>query len=85
MKDLIEDKNGLNVLVEQKNIECKSRIFCDKIEYMHNRGKFMNRPIFDHHLMFWFGKDLVFKVWLLQNKEYKDINEALKDVGIMII
>lgn len=84
MKDTIKNKNGLNVLIEQKNTECKSKIFCDWIDYMHDRGKFMGRPIFDHHLMFWLGKKLVFKVWLRQDKEYRNINEALKDVGIKV-
>lgn len=85
MKNIIENKGGLNVLIEQKNTECKSQIFCNKVEYMQDRGKFRGKPIFDHHLMFWDKKKLVFKIWLKQNKEYKGIKEALKDVGVMIL
>lgn len=81
-KDIIQDKAGLNVLINHKNIEMKSKIFCDRIEYLHNKIKFGGKPALDNHLMFWLGKELVFKVWLKQNKEYKNINEALKDVGI---
>ncbi len=81
-KDIIESKTGLNVLISHKNTEMKSKIFCDRIEYIHDKGIFEGKPVFDNHLMFWLGKELVFKVWLKQNKRYKDLNESLKDVGI---
>lgn len=84
MKDIIESRNGLNVLIKHKGINEDSRIFCDKIEYMHDRkGK-----IFDHHLMFWLKDELVFKIWLpneSKDKQFKDINEALKNCGIRVI
>ncbi|PIN86699.1 hypothetical protein COV19_03420 [Candidatus Woesearchaeota archaeon CG10_big_fil_rev_8_21_14_0_10_44_13] len=84
MKDMIRNKRLLNALIRHKNIGERSRIFCDWIEYMHDRRKFMGKPVFDHHLMFWSKGELVFKVWLKQNREYKNINEALKDVGIEV-
>lgn len=84
MKDLIESKNGLNVLIKHKGIVEDSRIFCDTIEYMHDRkGK-----IFDHHLMFWAKDELVFKIWLpneAKDRTFKNINEALKSCGIRVI
>lgn len=44
-------KNKIKVqdaLIKHKSISENSRIFCDKIEYIHDRkGDF-----FDHHLMF---------------------------------
>lgn len=73
-----------HVFVEQKNTGERSMIFCDTVEYMHDRGTFMGHPTFDHHLMFWLGKKLVFKVWLRQDREYKNINEALEDVGMAV-
>lgn len=85
MKDLIENKNGINILLKHnKDIE-PSRIFCDRIEYMHDKQKFEGKSVLDHHLMFYLGKKLVFKVWLKQNREYKNIEEALKDVGILVV
>ena len=84
MKDMIRKKRLLNVLIRHKNTEERSRIFCDWIEYVHSKGNFMGKPIFDHHLMFWSKGELVFKVWLKQDKRYKNINEALEDVGIEV-
>ncbi|MCX6706713.1 MAG: hypothetical protein NT001_01070 [Candidatus Woesearchaeota archaeon] len=81
MKNTIKRKRGF---IGHKNTEEQSRIFCDRIEYVHDRGKFMGKPVFDHHLMFWNKGKLIFKVWLKHNKEYKNINEALKDVGIEV-
>lgn len=92
MKDKIENKEGLNVVLKHKGVSENSRIFCDKIEYLHERG---NReylkgdcmPFFDHHLMFYNKKDLIFKVWLPngdKDKEFKDIYEAIKSVGIKV-
>ena len=36
----------------------------------------------ENHLMFRFKKELIFKVWL--KKDYKDVKEAMKDVGIRL-
>lgn len=89
MKDIIKDKHGLTVWLEHKKGTVQdSLINCDRIEYMHDRGTFKGRPVFDHHLMFYNEGNLLFKVWLpnnVNNKEFKDINEALKSVGIKVI
>jgi hypothetical protein len=63
-----------------------SIIFCDRIEYWHDRGEdaYFGKT-FDHHLMFWKGKELIFKVYLpneQKHKDFKDIFEALKSCGI---
>ena len=93
-KDRIYNKDGLNVLIKHKGVNEPSRIFCDEIVYIHNRGIFQEPiskikcKIFDHHLMFWKNRKLIFKVWLRnnpRNKEYHNINLALKDIGVMII
>ena len=69
--------------IVHKNIDEPSLIFADKVEYIANKqGDF-----FDHHLMFYSGKELIFKVYLpngLKNKPYKGIKEACEDVGICI-
>lgn len=83
MKDTIENKQGIQVLIEQKNTTEKSRIFCDRIEYIHNKQE----DSFDHHLMFYEKGSLIFKVWLRNNqedKEYRDIYAALGDVGMKV-
>lgn len=85
-KDLIKSPD-CNCLIEHKGTEPgeSSIIFCDKIEYMHDRGKMGFSEIFDHHLMFWLGKKLVFKVYLPNSesdKEFKDIFEAMKSCEI---
>ncbi|HLC31700.1 MAG TPA: hypothetical protein VJK51_03455 [Candidatus Nanoarchaeia archaeon] len=81
--------NGrFDVLIQQINVEEPSRLFnCNKIEYIHDR----DGDFFDHHLMFYRkeGKkyQLLFKVWLRnspKDKKYKDIKEAMKDVGISL-
>lgn len=84
MKDTIRNNRLLNALIRHRNTEERSRIFCDWIEYVHDRRKFMGRPMFDHHLMFWSKGELVFKVWLRHGKKYRDINDALEDVGIEV-
>jgi hypothetical protein len=81
-KDLVEVKE-LMVLVKQKNTMESSLIFCDKVEYLHYKEK----GIFDHHIMIYKKGDLIFKVWLpneSKDKEFKDIHEALKSVGMQI-
>ncbi len=83
MIDVIKSKEGLNVLIDHKGVTQRSRIFCDKIEYIHDR----NNNVFDHHLMFWNKGGLIFKVWLpneKKDKEFKDIYEALRSVGISV-
>jgi hypothetical protein len=70
-----------DALIKHKNISEKSRIFCDKIEYIHNRKE----DFFDHHLMFYLNGRLVFKIWLPnspKDKIYKNIKESLKSVGV---
>jgi len=73
-----------------ENTDQPSYLFCDKIEYLHNRGFHKEfGKTFDHHLMFYRKKDrLIFKVWLkndTKDKEYKNIREALKSVGLEIL
>ncbi|MBS3099290.1 hypothetical protein J4462_03700 [Candidatus Pacearchaeota archaeon] len=82
-KDVIEGE--FDVLIKQKNTEEKSRLFnCDKIEYLHSKqGDF-----FDHHIMIYRGKKLIFKVWLpnsAKDKEFKSLKEALESVDIELI
>jgi hypothetical protein len=77
-------KGKFDVLIEHKNIEEPSRLFdCDRIEYLsHKVGEH-----FDHHLMFFRGNKLIYKVWLRnkpEDKPYKNIEEAMKDVGISL-
>lgn len=80
-------KNKIKVqaaVIETKNTSERSRIFCDEIEYLHSKEK----DRFDHHLMFYYKGRLVFKVWLPnepKDKEFKDVNEALKSVSIRIL
>ena len=80
--DVIQGK--FDVLIKHKNTEEASRLFdCDKVEYIQDR----KRGLFDHHLMFYRKGKLVFKVWLKnssKDKEYKNIENALKDVGISL-
>lgn len=88
MKDAIKDKNGLDVLIMHKGVREKSKIFCDKIVYIHDRGMFEGRPVFDHHLMFWNKGMLVFKIWLPnegKDKEFNDIYKALESVKINVL
>ena len=78
-------KNIHPVWIEGKNTEKgnPNLIVADSVEYIANKkGRF-----FDHHLMFYKKKQLVFKVWLKnspKDKPYKDIKHALKDVGIKV-
>src|SRR3989339_144178 len=74
------------VKVKQPNTEQQSYLWCDKIEYVHDHDQFP-RGYFDHHLMIWKNRDLVFKVWLPNednDKEFKDVHEALKSVGMEV-
>ena len=87
-KDVLEGK--FDILISQKNTEQTNRLFnCTRIEYWHDRDfhkKF--GKTFDHHLMFYNGKKLIFKVWLKnsqKDKEFKNVKEALESVGMKII
>ena len=94
-----KEKQGLDVLMYHKGVDQPSRIFCDRIEYIHYKeGKILH-----HHLLFWNKGGLAFKIWLKngpKNKAYNDVysvlkngpkNKArgiykvLKDVGIEVI
>lgn len=87
IKDIFEvDKTKSEFMIiniKQKNTTEASKLFCDKIEYLHLKdGKF-----FDHHLMFYLRKNLIFKIWLPnepQDKEFMGAKEALESVGIKV-
>ena len=67
----IESKEPMQFLVsyyDKAKFEEPHLLRADKVELVNN------------HLMFYLKKELVFKVWL--KKDYKDVKEALKDVGI---
>ncbi len=90
MKDSIKAKIGrhLNVTIKHKGVTENSRIFCDEIIYLHNKGTFQGSLTFDHHLLFWKKRELVFKVWLnnkLSDKEFKNIQQAMGSVGIKVL
>ena len=64
-----------DLFIRHKNIEQFSRVFnCNKIEFI------------DNHLMVYKNNELIFKVWLklYKFKKYKNLKEAMKDVGIDI-
>lgn len=87
-KDIIEcNANGhLIIRIKQKNTEQSSYLFCTKIHYLHHRDKDrMFGKTFDHHLMIYYGKNLIFKVWLPnseKDKEFRNLKEAIKSVGM---
>ena len=90
-KDIIEcnsHSDFIIVTIKQKNTEQPSYLFCTKIYYMHDRGYHeMFGKTFDHHLMFYNGKKLIFKVWLPnseKDKKFKNAKEALKSVGMEV-
>ena len=56
------------VWIKGENTEQDNLIVADEVELIND------------HLMFYWKKQLVFKVWL--KKDYKNIKEALKDVGV---
>ncbi len=66
---------------DKKKFEQSHLLRADRIEYIADKkGEY-----FDHHLMFYLKKELTFKLWLKNessDKPYKDIKEALKDIGI---
>lgn len=59
----------------KKEFESPHLLRADKIEFINN------------HLMFYLGKELIFKVWLKEGEwqKYKDIKEALEEAGIKVI
>lgn len=87
MKDTIISKRPMTVWVkgyDKKKFEEPYLVRADRIEYSHDKKK----GFFDHHLLFYLKDELVFKVWLKnkpEDKEYKSINDAFKDVGINVV
>ena len=71
--EYLESKAPMHFLVsyyDKDKFEEPHLLRADKVELVEN------------HLMFYLKKELVFKVWL--KKGYKDVKEALKDVGISL-
>ena len=69
--ECLKSKEPMQFLVSYYNkdkFEEPHCLWADKVELVNN------------HLMFRLKKELIFKVWL--KKDYKDVKEALKDVGI---
>jgi hypothetical protein len=89
-KDIIECKNpdGFIIRIKQKNTEQPSYLFCTKVHYMHDRGEDeMFGKTFDHHLMIYQDKKLIFKVWLPnseKDKEFSNAKKALESVGMEV-
>lgn len=82
-KDIIKVREYMIINLKQKNTMEPSKLFCDKVQYLHNKEK----DRFDHHLMFYVKDRLVFKIWLPnhpKDNEFRDIHEALKNVGMYI-
>ncbi|MFH1328768.1 MAG: hypothetical protein ABIH76_08025, partial [Candidatus Bathyarchaeota archaeon] len=75
---------GLIARIQLKNTKYQTRIFCDKIEYVHKREKIMNWNNFSHQLKFWQEDNLFFQINLKRTKRYKSIEEAMEDVGIVL-
>jgi hypothetical protein len=76
-QDTISDKESMTIWLggyNEKRFEQPHLVRADKIELMNN------------HLMFYLGKELVFKVWLKEDRweKYKNIKQAIKDVDIKI-
>ena len=55
-----------------KNFESPHLIRCSRVEFINN------------HLMFYLGKNLIFKVWLKEWKKFKNINQILEAYKIEI-
>lgn len=76
------DSANCDCFIKQKGTNGQpSRIFCERIEYLHKKKK----DSFHHHLFFYNHGLLVFKVWLSnrsEDMEFKDIFEALESVKI---
>ncbi len=86
MKNKIQSKNPMTIWImgyDKSKFEEPHLLRANRVEYIADK----KGEIFDHHLMFYLGKELIFKVWLKnkpEDKKYKNINEALKDVKINI-
>ncbi len=77
MRKVIRNELGMCILVTQRNTMQKSRVFCDKIEYVFEEGIISL-------LSFWQKNKLVFNVELKPRK-YPNIKQAMKSVGMEII
>jgi len=92
MKDIIEDvikaKHPMTISMPGKKVMENNLLRADKIEYLHNTGEDeMFGDIFDHHLMFYLKKELIFKMWLpnsSKSKEFKDVRDALNNMGVKV-
>ena len=79
--------NSLIIGINQENTEQPSYLFCTKVQYLHERSKKLSTTFFDHHIMIYYGKNLIFKVWLPNeddDPEFKDVKEALASVGMEV-
>ena len=69
--------------IKHKNVDESSIIFADRVDYIANKkGDF-----FDHHLMFYWKKRLIFKVYLpneIKDNPFKDVQKACEFVGIRV-
>ena len=87
MKNKIQSKNPMHFWIsgyDKKKFEEAHLLRANMVEYIADK----NGDCFDHHLMFYLKKELVFKVWLKnkpEDKKYKNIREVLKDVGINLL
>ena len=77
MKTKIQSKEPMTIWIrnyDKKKSEQPPLLRANKVEFSGNE------------IYFYLGKELIFKVWLKEDKwkNYKDINEALEDVGIKI-
>ena len=77
MKTKIQSKEPMTIWIrnyDKKKSEQPHLLRANKVELSGNE------------IYFYLGKELIFKVWLKEDKwkNYKDINEALEDVGIKI-
>ena len=69
MKDKIKSKEPLHFWVRGYNVQQPHLLRADEVEFINN------------HLMFRLKGELMFKVWL-RRTDYKNVKEALQDVGI---
>jgi hypothetical protein len=80
-KNLIESEL-MDCQIEHKGSVEPSKILCDRIEYVHERGKDMS---FEHYLKFYKRGEPIFKILLpndSKDKEFENINEALESCGV---
>jgi len=89
MKDIIKSKHPMTISMPGKKVIQSNLLLADEIEYIHNKGNDeMFGEIFDHHLMFYLKKELIFKMWLpnsLKSREFIDAKDALKGMGIKVV